>query len=145
MWSRYFVFCIPYSIMRDRTESVHLKFLENKNISKEYFIYFYIIYLYIYHIILLLYITFKCICVFPACTAVNRVHAVLIEVITSLRTGVTNGWKSPNGCWKLNLGLWKEQPVLLTTDLSPTPSFVYLFLIFTEIITTTYRHINKRI
>lgn len=70
------------------------------------------------------------------------------EAITSPRTGVTNGWKPPSGCWELNLGPWKQQPVILTTELSPTPSFIYLFLIFTEIMTTTYRHrldINKRI
>jgi hypothetical protein len=34
-------------------------------------------------------------------------------------TGITNGCKPPDGCWKLNLGPLEEQPVLLTAE----PSF----------------------
>jgi hypothetical protein len=31
---------------------------------------------------------------------------------------VTDGCELPCGCWNLNLGPWKEQPILFTTELS---------------------------
>lgn len=41
-----------------------------------------------------------------------------LEQTDLLGTGVTDGCKSPNGCWKQNLGPLEEQTALLTAESS---------------------------
>lgn len=43
------------------------------------------------------------------------------ESIVFLTTGVTDGCGLPHGCWELNLGPLKEQPMPLTAGLSLQP------------------------
>jgi hypothetical protein len=54
-----------------------------------------------------------------------------IEDIRSNGTGVTDGGELPHGCWKPNLDPLKEQPVLLTSELSlQLSSILFLILVF---------------
>lgn len=51
----------------------------------------------------------------PTYMSVKHVHAVPTES-RSHRTGVTDSYELPFGCWEANLGTLEEQPVLLAYE-----------------------------
>jgi E3 ubiquitin-protein ligase NEDD4 len=67
--------------------------------------------------------------VLPACMSVHHMHTWCLwrpeEGVGSPGIGVTDSCELPCGCWELNSGPLKKQPVLLTTEpsLNPTPTF----------------------
>lgn len=48
-------------------------------------------------------------------------------------TGVTDSCKMTCGCWELNWGPQKEQPVLLTAEQSLQPQHYYFYLFKDEV------------
>ena len=49
------------------------------------------------------------------------------------RTGVTDSWELPYGCWELNSGPLEEEPLLLTAaPLPPLLMFAFLYIVHTS-------------
>ena len=65
------------------------------------------------------------------CTGV--LPAILCVGVRSPGTRVTDGCKMTCGCWELNWGPLKEQPVLLTAEPSLHPQHYYFYLFKDEI------------
>jgi hypothetical protein len=63
-----------------------------------------------------------CMNVLPACINVHQVHAWYPQRSEErrriLETGVTDDYELPCGCWELNSGPLREQPGILTAELS---------------------------
>jgi hypothetical protein len=67
---------------------------------------------------------------------VFHLHICLCESVRSSGTGVTESFEL-YGCWELNLGTLKEQPVLLTAEPSFQPQRPFNFNTNIALITAT--------